>query len=294
MSDSPFFSVIVPTYERPAQLAECLAALSRLDYPAGRFEVIVVDDGSKSPLDGVVEKFGGRLDVRLLAQKNKGPAAARNFGASHARGDFLAFTDDDCSPSAAWLRVLASYLKRAPDCLVGGRTLNALPHNSYSQVSQIIIEVVYEHFNTDPAAARFFASNNFALPARLFREMKGFDESFTTSEDREFCARWLARGFSMTYAPEAIIRHAHDLTPAGLWRQHFGYGRGAQRFHRARAADGDGRFKIDRQFYLKLLRAPLSLSPKARAARLTTVLLWAQLANAAGFFYERCRRAGKR
>jgi glycosyltransferase involved in cell wall biosynthesis len=290
MHDLPFFSIIIPTYERPAQLGACLQSLARLDYPFERFEVVVVDDGGSRSLESVVEKFGGRLDVRLLAQKNTGPAGARNFGAAHARGEFLAFTDDDCAPDANWLRALASCFSKTPGHLVGGRTLNALSLNPYSATSQLIIEVVYAHFNADPEDARFFASNNFALSAKRFREMRGFNKSFTTSEDREFCDRWLARGFRLTYAPEAAVYHAHDLTLRTLWRQHFAYGQGALRFHHARSANGQGRFKPDFVFYSKLLHASASGSRKSRAIQLTALLFWSQLANAAGFFYERYRQ----
>ncbi len=283
----PFFSVVVPTYERPAQLASCLAALARLDYPRDRFEVVVVDDGSAAAPSGVVRQFDESLDVKLHSQKNAGPAVARNFGAARARGEFLAFTDDDCEPGPLWLRAFASSFERTPGRIVGGRTLNALPRNPYAETSQTIIEVVYAHFNADPDGARFFASNNFAAPAARFRELRGFDETFRTSEDREICDRWLSKGFRLAYAPEAVVRHAHPLTLRTLWQQHFGYGRGAWRFHAARAARGQGPFKPDRDFYLKLLRAHATRAPKTRAAQLTALLLWSQLANTAGFFYER-------
>lgn len=287
----PFFSVIVPTYERPAQLASCLAALARLDYPRDRFEVVVVDDGSARAPEEVVGEFRESLDVSLYSQENAGPGAARNFGSARARGEFLAFTDDDCAPGPGWLRAFASAFGRAPGRIVGGRTLNALEDNLCAETSQTIIEVVYAHFNADPEDARFFASNNFAVPAEAFRELRGFDESFRTSEDREICDRWRSKGLRLAYAPDALVFHAHPLTLRTLWRQHFGYGRGARRLHAARAARGQGSFKPDKDFYLKLLRAHLTRAPKFRAARLTALLLWTQLANAVGFFYERRRRA---
>ena len=177
--------------------------------------------------------------------------------------------------------------------VVGGRTVNALAANLYSETSQLIIEVVYEHFNRDAADARFFASNNFAVNAAGFREACGFDEGFRTSEDREFCARWRSKGFGMAYEPCAVVRHSHSLTTRTLWRQHFGYGRGALRFHRSREAQGEPPFRPDADFYRKLLRAALVRTPKLKAARLTALLLWSQAANAAGFFYEKLSRNAK-
>ena len=289
MQEPPYFSVIVPTYERPAQLSRCLGALARLDYPAERFEVIVVDDGSAAPPARLLGEFRDQLNVRLIAQPNAGPAAARNRGAAEARGSFLAFTDDDCEPETGWLRSLAARFAATPQSLVGGRTVNALPANPYSETSQLIIEVVYEHYNSGPGGPRFFASNNLAAPAELFRAAGGFDETFKTSEDREVCDRWLARGLRLAYAPEAVVRHAHALTLVALWRQHFGYGRGARRFHRARAARGNAPFRPERAFYLKLLRGSLTRAHGAAAPALPALLLWAQTANAAGFFYEHLR-----
>ena len=105
--------MIVPTHRRPAQLAECLAALARLDYPSDRYEVIVVDDGGGMPLDEVLEPFRAHMAVTCLAGRRVA-AAARNAGAARARGDLLAFTDDDCRPRPDWLRRLARAMRPSP------------------------------------------------------------------------------------------------------------------------------------------------------------------------------------
>jgi len=289
----PSFSVIVPTYERPRQLASCLEALARLDYPPEKFEVIVVDDGSAISVENVVKQFSGSIDVKLLAQENAGPAAARNFGATCARGKFIAFTDDDCAPHPGWLRAFAQHFAVTPDRVIGGQTVNALRSNPYSETSQLIIDVVYAHFNVTPDEATFFASNNIAVPAARFRELQGFDESFITSEDRDFCDRWRARGFGMSFAADAIVVHAHHLTLRTLWQQHFAYGQGAYRFHSECERRGRKTFRPDLVFYRKLLAAPFSqirnATKIASGLRLLLLLLWSQIANAAGFAYESYR-----
>jgi len=81
-SETPLFSIVIPTYNRPKQLASCLQAIEGLTYPRDRFEVIVVDDGSRTPLDSIVNKFSDRVAVRLILQSNAGPASARNRGAA--------------------------------------------------------------------------------------------------------------------------------------------------------------------------------------------------------------------
>ena len=284
--EPPFFSIIIPTYSRAAQLAACLEAIARLDYPRDRFEIIVVDDGSRRPPHEEIAAVRSRLDVKLLAGRHSGPAAARNRGAACARGDYFVFTDDDCLPQERWLRAFAAHFADAPHRLAGGRTLNALARNPYSATSQAIIDVVYEHFNTT-GDALFFASNNFAVPAEGFRRVGGFDERFHTSEDREFCDRWTQKGLRMSYVPEALIYHAHPLTLRTLWLQHFGYGRGAFRFHRARRSRlSDSRIKPDPRFYLKLLTHQLRREKGGRALLLTALVCWTQVASTAGFARE--------
>jgi glycosyltransferase involved in cell wall biosynthesis len=288
------FSIIVPTYARPRQLRGCLASLAGLDYPASGYEVVVVDDGSPEPLDGVVAPFRARLNLTLVRQANRGPAAARNAGAAAAKGRFLAFTDDDCRPAADWLRRLEARLAGVPDRLIGGRTVNALTRNPYAVASQLIVDAVYAFYNRDPDAARFFASNNMALAADLFQALGGFDSSFpkAAAEDRDLCDRWLHHGYKLEYAPEAVVLHAHPLTLLRFCKQHFAYGRGARRYHQLRTARGSGRLSHDLAFHAQLpalLQAPLAGLPLGRAVPVVALLgLW-QAANAAGFFYEAYR-----
>jgi len=293
--NQPFFSIIIPTYKRPRQVAACMQSLVELDYSPDCFEVIVVDDGGETPLDEVAASSGDRLDVRLLRQPNSGPATARNTGAARAKGEFLAFTDDDCRPAPDWLKSLAVRFGKDPDCVIGGRTINALPDNPYSSASQLLIDYLYSYYNADPYRARFLASSNLGMAADRFRAIGGFDTTFprAAGEDREFCDRWLSQGFRIIYASEVIVHHAHPLTFRTFWRQHFWYGRGAFAFHRIRARRGLGRVKVEPvSFYRNLLRYPFLHERGIKALLLGSLLIGAQVANAAGFFVERMK--GKR
>ncbi len=285
----PFFSIVIPTYERPTQLVACLQSLVSLDYPRHRFEVIVVDDGSSTPLDSVIVPFRRQLDLTCLTQPNAGPAAARNTGARRARGAFLVFTDDDCMATPNWLRTLAARFAATPEPIIGGRTLNALPNDPYAMTSQIMTDAVYAYFNADPHRAQFFPTNNLALPTRRFLEIGGFDTSFplAASEDREFCDRWLHAGLRMIYAPEVIVHHAHALSLRGFWKQHFNYGRGARRFHQVKAQGGRGDVKTDLAFYIHLLRYPLQQVHVPQALVLDVLLILSLVAKTAGFLWER-------
>lgn len=286
----PFFSVIIPTHARPDRLAACLEALANLDYPRDRFEVIVVDDGNDIPPHDVVRRFSGRLDVALLTQPHAGPATARNTAAARARGEVLAFTDDDCAPASDWLTHLALRFAQDKHLAVGGRTINALPNDPYAAASQLIMDVVYAYYNADGSRVRFVASNNVAFPKDGFHAVGGFDSTFPlAAEDRDLCDRWVQHGFRIVYAPEVTVRHAHRMGLRGYSRQHFSYGRGAYRFQRARLARGSGSVVKELGFYRSLpglVRRSLAKTPGPKSVWPLALLAVWQVANAAGFFWE--------
>jgi glycosyltransferase involved in cell wall biosynthesis len=288
------FSIVIPTFNRPAQLTTCLQSIVELEYPCNRFEVIVVNDGGTDSLDSVITPIQKSLNLKLVTQANAGPASARNAGATHAQGKFLVFTDDDCTMLPNYLSVLESYLLKMPECLVGGHTLNALPHNIFSAASQTLIDYLYEYYNRDLSRSNFFASNNFALSLDRFQTLGGFNTTFSLAagEDREFCDRWLHQGHSMIYAPEVQIYHAHDLTFSRFWEQHFNYGRGAFCYHQARAQYRQMKVKIEPfRFYFNLLRFPLHQPCEQSALVLALLLFLSQIANIAGFFLEKRRHS---
>ncbi len=285
----PVFSIVIPTYNRPRQLQGCLQALTKIDYPRDRFQVVVVDDGSMQPLNATVEPFLAELDIDLLRQENAGPAAARNAGAQFAKGDYIAFTDDDCMPAVDWLQQFAIALQAHPNAMIGGHTINALPQNLYSTASQALIDYIYEYYGSTDEGI-FFASNNIAMSRSHFIEIGGFDVSFplAAAEDRELCDRWQQYGYPMRYAPEATISHAHALSLKSFWRQHFGYGRGAFCFHKARAQRTEKAVKVEPlTFYTDLLTYPLKQGEVRVPIQVSSLFFLSQVATVSGFFWEK-------
>lgn len=282
----PSISVVVPTFGRPRELRACLEAMAKLDYPRDRYEVVVVDDGSDPPVEPSAGAAASGLRMRWLRQENAGPAAARNAGARVATGEILAFTDDDCMPASDWLSEIAAALAREPRGLCGGTTTNALQRNACSEASQAIVDVALEHLHAGVDDLRFFPSNNLALRADGFFAIGGFDASFRTAEDRDLCDRRLRAGRPLVRAPAATVEHRHLLSLAAFWRQHFGYGRGAYRLHRARSRRGAPRFVPDLAYYAKVFRRPVAARrPGGAVAAVALMCVW-QLANIAGFLWQ--------
>ena len=290
---SPLISIIIPTYNRPGALGRSLASISLLAGEKSRLEVIVVDDGSRTSCADIVTEKSSVLRMRFLRQENQGPAAARNLGAAHARGKYLAFLDDDCSLPEDWLGVLAGYLDE--NVMLGGRTVNMLTENPYSTASQDLVEYLYAYFSGIRQETRFIASNNMIVPAVLFSSIGGFSTRFrkAAAEDRDFCDRWLLAGYGIRYIPEIEVRHWHCLSLWQFARQHFGYGFGANLYHLMRKRRRGISFRPEPLgFYLNLILYPFRRG-RAKALRLSMLLSLSQLFNAAGYFWARMYRPGQ-
>lgn len=291
---APSFSIIVPTYNRPERLEECLQAFGALRYDLSRVEILVVDDGSDDVdrVRAVLDGTSDRLKVELLEQMHRGPAAARNLGAKHASGRFLAFTDDDCRVGPGWLQAFEEHFVETPQGVVGGRTVNALPDDVFAEASQALVSYLYGYY--EQRGAPFIASNNLAVSRDLFERLGGFDERFPLAggEDREFCDRALWSGCRLTLLPGAVVHHRHALSPVRFVRQHLNYGRGACHFHRVRAARSGSRISLEPpSFYIDLVLYPITSGEVRHRLRSCLLMIVSQAANALGFLVERLRPA---
>lgn len=294
MTTTPLFSIIIPTYNRPERLRDCLISLVQLNDTDTPFEVIVVDDGGETNLEPVIAPFTKSLNIRLLRQSNAGPAAARNAGSFVAEGRYLAFSDDDCQPQSEWLQNLKRLFHRYPESVITGRTVNSLPDNIFSITSQLLIDYLYRYYNADGCRGRFFTASNLAFPAGVFRELKGFDPSFPNAagEDRELCRRWIENGRQVIYDPDIIVYHQHDLSLISFWKQHSGYGFAAYQYHRIIAERAQARIHMEPlSFYLGLICYPFQRRLKMLTFPIVILMAISQVANLAGFIRHRFQKS---
>ena len=112
------YSIIVPVYNRPAEVADLLESLA--GQTARNFEVILVEDGSTVPCREIAERYSGKLDLKYFFKENEGRSIARNYGMERASGTFFIFFDSDCViPADYFAKLNAMAVEKPFDCFGG-------------------------------------------------------------------------------------------------------------------------------------------------------------------------------
>ena len=228
-------SVVVPVRNGAATIAEQLHALAGQEYP-GAWEVLVADNGSSDATVTIVEAWRARLPgLRIVdASGAAGPGRARNCGAQHAAGDFLAFCDADDVVAREWLAALVAEAPRF-DIVTGpldGTAINTAAVASSRPPRAAGI----------PSSGRFlpFApSGNLGVWADVFSRTGGFDDAYAQCEDVEWSWRaQLDERGTIGFAPDAVVRYRYRSEPAAIARQAFGRGFASARLYRDYRARG--------------------------------------------------------
>jgi glycosyltransferase involved in cell wall biosynthesis len=208
-------TVVIPTYLRPALLARCLDAVLAQTLDARAFDVVVVDDGASADTARIVherqERAGAPAITYLATRGREGPAVARNRGWRAARGEVIAFTDDDTVPDRRWLEHGLQALV-PPAVAAHGRIVVPTPQPPTD----------YERNTKGLETAGFVTANCFVRKSAL-AQVGGFDERFRRAwrEDADLYFSLMERAGSVVAAPAAIVVHpVRDAGWGECLRQH--------------------------------------------------------------------------
>jgi GT2 family glycosyltransferase len=219
----PDLSVIIPTYNRCAVLASCLAALKQQSLAKDRIEAIVVDDGSNDATERLCQGLRMPFPLVYLRQKNAGAGAARKAGTEAARGEYLLLFNDDTIATPDLLAEHLRVQRQHPHqkCAVLGhfrypryaskRALTSFFATRRFLFPQAFLEAGLYH---DPA---FFIGCNLSIRREAVLSAGSFDPQFRVAEDTELGIRLEQQGYGILYHPGALAWHDHlTFTAADL------------------------------------------------------------------------------
>lgn len=219
MSLLPTVSVIIPARNAQSTLDACLTSVCAVAYPNALVEICVVDNNSRDTTRAIIESFSPR--VQYLVENKPGPAAARNCGIRHSRGEWVALTDADCVVEPEWVVSLLEPWQDETVGIVGG-AIRALPaSNVVEKFGESICDQEKAICVDKPAAV---ATANWASPRRVLMQVGLFDETLRGGEDTDLAWRVVQSGKRLVYQPTAIVRHGNARTVRGLFLDGFQHG----------------------------------------------------------------------
>jgi len=210
-------SIIIPTYNEEANLAQCLESLDNLNYPHERIEIIVVDNGSTDRTREIARNF----NVKLYQAENKYIAGLRNLGVQQASGEIIAFVDADCIVAEDWLQQASNYFDN-PHIAAWGSP--ALPPFDLSWVQKTWYLVrSKKHIIQE---VDWLESMNFFMRKKQFLEINGFNEALVTCEDVDISYRLQGKGKIISDMSIKVIHHGEAATVKEFFKKEAWRGQG--------------------------------------------------------------------
>lgn len=247
MTDSKFklVSIVIPAFNEEKYIECVLQSVLSLDYPRDMYEVIVVDNGSTDNTVEIAEKYADKMYV----YKGVKVGAVRNFGASKAKGEYIAFLDSDCIPPEAWLMDAFNYME-ANSCDVVGGTCLLRRDPSWVETSWVINQDPKDQVNGS------LMGGSILIRKTVFTAVGGFDESMSAGEDSALGYKLIAAGYIVHIAKCCAFVHLgyprdlYDFTKRQFWH--------ASSYLRSRKKNSiDYIFLLSLFFLLSILLTPI-------------------------------------
>lgn len=199
----PAVSVIIPVYNNEKNIGKLIESLLKSDYPKELLEIIIVDNGSNDRTKEMIRQYP---TVVLLEEKNiQSSYAARNKGIQYAKNEILAFIDSDCIATPQWIKEGVNVLVSEPADLAGGKvefvySKHKTAAELYDSISNMQNKFYIKEGKTSSTANLFVKSS-------LFERIGMFPDWIKSGGDVQWTAKATRNGFSLVYAPKAIVKH---------------------------------------------------------------------------------------
>lgn len=220
------YSLIIPVYNRPDEIAELLFSLTKQTYT--NFEVIIVEDGSQKACEQEVIPYKDRLDISYYYKENTGQGFSRNFGFNKAIGDFFVVFDSDCIIPETYLQSVEDNLNQHHYDAFGGPDL---AHEDFTPIQKSISYAMTSVFTTGGIRGQkkrigvfHPRSFNMGISRKVWEETHGYIIT-RMGEDIEFSIRIMKKGFKVGLINEAYVFHKRRTSFKQFYKQLHFFGR---------------------------------------------------------------------
>ncbi len=214
------YSVIIPLYNRPAEIDELLDSLTKQSFKD--FEIIVVEDGSTIPSKHIIDRYLHKLTIAYYRKQNEGPGPTRNYGANKANGDYFIFFDSDCIIPEHYFKSVNDFLSKDYKDAYGGADM---AHKSFSNIQKAINYSMTSFLTTGGIRGRKSSlekfhprSFNLGISREIFEKLGGFSR-MRFGEDIDLSIRINKENFSTCLIQNAGVFHKRRTNLRRFFKQ---------------------------------------------------------------------------
>lgn len=219
------YSIIVPVFNRPNEVDELLTSLTIQTFT--NFEVVIVEDGSKTTCKDVCDKYSNSLDLKYFIKENSGPGQSRNYGADRANGDYLIILDSDVVLPKNYMQAIDDEINNNHADAFGGPDR---AHESFTDTQKAISYSMTSFFTTGGIRGgkkkldKFYPrSFNMGIKRDVYSKLNGFSD-MRFGEDIDFSIRIFKSGYNCRLFPAAWVWHKRRTDFHKFWKQVFNSG----------------------------------------------------------------------
>lgn len=216
----PYFSIIIPIYNRPDEVEELLESLSLQTF--SDFEVLLIEDGSSIKCDEIAEKFSEELNVRYYYKENSGRSETRNYGMEKAKGEYFVFFDSDCFIPPFYIEKIKNTLSNNYTDSYGGPDK---ANKTFSNLQKAINFSMTSFLTTggirgskgvklEKFVPRTF---NMGFSKEVYKTVGGFKDMF--GEDIDLSLRIRNEGYTCQLISDAFVYHKRRVDLYSFYRQ---------------------------------------------------------------------------
>ncbi len=211
-------SYIIPAFNSAKTIEECIHSIL---IQKGDKELIIVDNGSADNTVKIINHLAEEHpEIKVLEEKKRGPASARNRGLEIAHGDYIAFVDSDVILPEGWAEKAVEILESRENLAgVGGPAKNT----SRGIIAELFDPLFLYYMNRPEEHVISLATMNALFKGSIIKNER-FDENFVTSEDPELSFRLRRKGYQLLLSRELEVWHHHPMGLKDIFRRWFYYG----------------------------------------------------------------------
>ena len=231
MENLPFVSIVIPTTGNVSFIKGLVESVSKLDYPKEKFELILIGDKETQLLKNNSERAKKYGINTTLKYEPYAAGKKRNIGVELAKGEIIAFTDDDTILKEDWLNNSVKHLNENSNYVgVGGPNFTPREGLPFAKAvgrifgSKFLFSFRYTIGHSKPKEIEHNPTCNYIIKKKVFETVK-FHDTLWPGEDAEFDIKLIKKGFKILYAPDVIVWHHRRSRPIPFLKQMFNYGK---------------------------------------------------------------------